>query len=139
MNKNFKKNLGFPKVDDPTPPGTRSGDIGRVIYVLLKGYTDSYDAFDEVISRARSTPSTHGAALVEDWLVKTPTGEIFFPIFFHGDEEGWRQRIELGASQLGWKMAKMGDHKFAVTDGPVFPLADCAITAGGSPFPLPNR
>ena|SRR5688572_15094443 len=139
MNKSFEAKWGFAKVDDPTLPGTRPQDIGRVIYVLLQRHTDSYDAFDEVISKVRPTIATHGAALVEDWLVKTPTGEIFYPLFFHGDVEGWRQQIELGATQLGLKMAMIKGDKFAVSDGPSFPLSNCAITLGGSLFSLPNR
>lgn len=139
MEKSIQEKWGFPKVDDPILPGTRPPDVGRVIYVLLQGHTDSYKAFDEVISKVRPPIATHGAALVDDWLVKTPAGEIFYPLFFHGDVEGWRQQIELGATQLGLKMAKLENDKFAVSDGPVFPLTACAITLGGSPFSLPNR
>ena len=139
MEKSIQKNWGFPQVDHPILPGIRPQDIGRVIYVLLHGHTDSYEAFDEVISKVRPPIATHGAALVDDWLVKTPEGETFYPLFFHGDVEGWRRQIELGATQLGLKMAKVEDDKFAVSDGPVFLLSDCTVTLGGSLFSLSNH
>ncbi len=119
-------------------PGTRPQETDRVVYVLLLGHIDSYDAFDDVISRASPRIATHGAVLVEDWLVKTPAGETFYPLFFHGDVEGWRQQIELGANKLGLKMAKVEGDKFLVLDGPTFSLSDCYITLGGSPFSLPS-
>jgi hypothetical protein len=137
MDKSLQKILGVEKVDDPSLPGTRPRDSGKVIYVLLQGYEDSYDAFDEVTSRVDPPIPTHGAVLVEDWLVKTPTGEIFYPLFFHGDVEGWRQQIESGVTQLGLKMAKIKDGTLAVSDGQNFPLSDCAVTLGGSPFSPP--
>lgn len=137
MDKPFQKRWGFAKVDDPILPGTGSDDFGRVIYILLQGHTDSYEAFDEVISRVRPSIATHGAALVEDWLVTTPAGENFYPLLFHGDVEGWREQIESGATQLGLKMAKVKDDKLVVSDGSAFLLSDCTVALGGSPFSLP--
>lgn len=134
MDKSLQKILGVEKVDDPSLPGTRSRDAGRVIYILLQGYADSYEAFDEVTSKVDPPIPTHGAVLVEDWLVETPTDEIFYPLFFHGDVEGWRRQIESGATQLGLKMAEIKDGTFAVSDGQIFLLSDCTITLGGAPF-----
>jgi hypothetical protein len=127
---------GFPRVDNPALPGVKPDDIGRVIYVILRGHSDSYAAFDEVIAKVRPPIATHGAALVQDWLVRSPAGETFYPLSFHGDVEGWRQQIELGASQLGLKMATVKGRKFVVSDGRAFLLSDCAITRGGSPYSL---
>lgn len=139
MDKFLRNKSGFPKVDDPMLPGTRSQDIGKVIYVLLQDHADSYDAFDELFLSVSPPIGTHGAVLVEDWLVRTPPGEIFYPLFFHGDVEGWRRQIELGAKQLGLKSARIEDDDFLVSGGPEFPLSECVITLGGSPFSLPGH
>jgi hypothetical protein len=71
-------------------------------------------------------------------MVKTLDQEVFFAIYFHGDVEGWRQQIELGARQLGLKMAKVHEGKFIVNEGPTYLLTDCTVTLDGKPFPLPG-
>lgn len=81
----------------------------------------------------------HGGALLEHFAVKTPDQEDFYSIYFHGDVEGWRQQIELGAKQLGLKMAKVHEDEFVLADGPAYLLSDCAVTLDGSPFPLPGQ
>ena len=139
MDKSSNEKWGFPKVDDPMLPGTRPQEIGRVIYVLLRDHADSYDSFDELFLSVSPPIGKYGAVLVEDWLVNTPAGEVFYPLFFHGDVEGWRQHIESGAKQLGLKMAKIEDDDFLVSGGPKYPLSECVVTLGGSPFSLPGQ
>lgn len=139
MDKSLQKILGVEKVDDPALPGTRSRDAGKVIYVFLPKNADPSDEFDRVTSRVDPPIPRRGAVLFDTWLVKTPDGEVFYPLYFHGDVEGWRQQIELGATQLGLKMAKVKGDKFVVSDGPISLLSDCIITLDGLPFSLPDQ
>lgn len=139
MDKSLRKIPGVDKVEDPMLPGTRPLDAGRVIFVFLPDYADSSHEFDRVTSRIDPPIPTNGAVLFDQWLVKTPAGEIFYPLFFHGDVEGWRQQIELGATQLGRKMAKVEGDKFIISGGPAFLLSDCAVTLDGRPFALPRQ
>lgn len=139
MDKSLQKILGVEKVDDPMLPGTRPRDAGKVIYVFLPPDTDPSDAFDEVTSRIDPPIPKDGAVLLEHWLIRTPDGQEFYSLYFHGDVEGWRQQIELGATQLGLKMAKVEGDKFVVSDGPISRLSDCIITLDGLPFSLPDQ
>lgn len=138
MDKSLQKILGVEKVDDPMLPGTRPRDAGKVIYVLLPPGANPSDAFDEVTSKVDPPIPKEGAVLLEHWVIQTPDGQQFYSLYFHGDVEGWRQQIELGATQMGLKMAKVEGDKLEVTDGPAFLLSDCAITLDGSPFSLPD-
>jgi len=137
MDKSLQSILGVEKVDDPMLPGTRPRDSGKVIYVLVPAGADPSDAFDEVTSRIDPPIPKNGAVLLEHWLVRTPDREVFSSLYFHGDVEGWRKQIELGATQLGRKMAKVEGDRFVVLGGPAFLLTDCSVTLDGAPFSLP--
>jgi hypothetical protein len=139
MDESLQKILGVEKVDDPMLPGTRPRDTGKVIYVFLPPDSDPSDAFREVTGKIDPPIPKAGAALMEHWQVETPNGEKFYSLYFHGDVEGWRQQIELGAHQLGLQMAKVRDDKFMVLDGSTFLLSDCAVTFNGSRFLLPGQ
>lgn len=139
MDKALQELFGVKKVDDPALPGTRPRDVGKVIYIFLPNDVDQSDSFAEVTAKVDPPIPQHGAALLEYFAVKTPNHENFYSIYFHGDVEGWRQQIELGAKQLGLKMAKVHDDRFVVVEGPSYLLADCAVTFDGAPFPMPGR
>jgi len=139
MDKSLQKILGVEKVDDPMLPGTRSWDADSVIYVFLPAGSDPSDAFDKVTSRVDPPIPMSGSVLLENWLIRTPLGEEFYPLYFHGDVDGWRQQIETGATQLRMKMARVKDNKLSISDGSSFLLSSCTITLGGSPFALPKR
>ena len=135
MDKTLQKILGVDKVDDLALPGTRPRDAGKVIYVVLPAGADPSDEFDRVTSRIDPPIPQSGAVLFDHWLVKTPAGGTFYPLYFHSDVDGWRQQIELGADQLGLEMAKVEGDKFMVADGSIFLLSECVVTLDGSPFP----
>jgi len=139
MDPSLQKILGVEKVDDPMLPGTRPRDTGKVIYVFLPPGADPSSAFDEVTSWVDPPIPKNGAVLLEHWLVQTPDGQEFYSLYFHGDVEGWRQQIELGATHLGSKMAKVEGDKFVVLGGPAFLLSDCTVMLDGSPFSLPGQ
>jgi hypothetical protein len=139
MHDSLKKIFGVDKFDDPALPGTRARDPGKVIYVLLRPGAEMLESFEEVTAKVNPPIPKHGAALHEHFAVKTPDQETFYSIYFHGDVEGWRQQIELGAKQLGLKMAKVHEDKFVVSEGPAYLLLDCAVTLDGKPFPLPGQ
>jgi hypothetical protein len=139
MDKSLKQALGIEELDEWMLPGTRPGDAGKVIYVFLPDDADPSREFDRVTSIFDPPIAKNGAAFFDTWLVKTPTGEVFYPVYIHGDVEGWRQEIELGATQLGLKMAKIEGDKFVVSGGPAHRLSDCGVTLDGSPFALPGK
>ena len=78
-------------------------------------------------------------AVGDAFTLTTPDQEIFYSIYFHSDVQGWRQQIELGAKQLGLKMAKVHEDKFVVNEGPAYLLSDCTVTYDGKPFPLAGQ
>ena len=139
MDESLQRIFGVEKVDDPALPGTRPRDVGKVIYVFLPPGVDMSDSVDEVIARVDPPIPKDGAVLLEHWVVRTPEGEDFYSLYFHGDVDGWRQQIELGANQLGLKMAKVSEDRFVIADGPTCLLSACAVTLDGSPFPLPGQ
>ena len=139
MDKSLQKLLGVEKLDDWMLPGTRPQDAGNVIYVFLPDHADPEQEFETVTKKINPPIPKNGAVTFYAWLVKTPAGEVFYPLYFRGDVESWHQQIQLGAAQLGLKMAKVEGDKFVVSDGPAFPLSDCAITFDGSPFSLPGE
>ena len=107
MDPSLQKIFGVEKQDDPALPGTRPRDVGKVIYIFVPPGGDLSEAFDEVTSRVDPPIPKEGAVLLEYWTIRTPTGDDFFSLYFHGDVDGWRQQIELGARQLGLKMARV--------------------------------
>jgi len=139
MDKSLQKILGVEKVDDPMLPGTRPRDAGKVIYVLLPSGSNESDAFREVTSKIDPPIPKDGAVLLEHWLVRTPSGQNFYSLYFHGDVDGWRKQIERGATELGLKMAKVEGEKLVVSGGPTFLLSECAVTLDGSPFSVPGH
>jgi len=138
MDKSLQRILGVKKLDDWMLPGARSSDAGKVIYVFLPNNADPFQEFERVTSVVDPPIVKRGAVFFDAWLVKTPDGEIFYPLYFHGDLEGWRQEIERGATELGLKMAKLEGNKFMVSGGPTFLLTDCTVTLDGSPYELPG-
>ena len=139
MDKSLQKLLGIEKVDDPMLPGTRRRDAGNVIYVFLPPGSDASNAFDVVASKIDPPIPTHGAVLLEHWVIRTPEGQEFYSLYFHGDVKGWRQQIELGANQLGLKMAKVDGDKLVVSGGQTFLLSECVAMLDGLPFLLPGQ
>jgi len=139
MDKGLQELLGVEAVDDWTLPGTTPRDVDRVIYVFLPDNADPSLEFKKVISRIDPPIPKNGGVLFDAWLVKTPAGEAFYPLSFHGDVEGLRQQIELGATQLGLKMAKIEGDNFLVSGSSAFLLSDCVVTLDGSPFSLPGE
>jgi len=136
MHESLKKIFGVDKFEEPALPGTRPGDPGKVIYVLLRPGADALASFEEVTGKVDPPILKHGAALHEHFAIKTPDQEGFYSIYFYGDVEGWRQQIELGAKQLGLKMAKAHQDKLIVNDGPAYLHSVCTVTLDGKPFPL---
>jgi len=139
MDKSLQRALGVEKVDDPMLPGLRPHDAGKVIFAFLPDYADPEDEFHKVTSKIDPPIPKNGGVLFDSWLVKTPAGDVFYPLYFYGDVEGFRQQIELGATQLGLKMAKVEGDKFVVSGGPAFLLSECTVTLDGSPFALPGQ
>ena len=139
MHESLKRIFGVDKFDDPALPGTRTRDPGKVIYVLLRPGKDMLQSFEEVTDKVDPPIPTDGGALLEYFAVKTPDQEVFYSIYFHSDVQGWRQQIELGAKQLGLKMAKVQEDKFIVNEGPAYLLSDCEVTFDGKPFRLPGQ
>ena len=138
MDKGLQELLGVEALDDWMLPGTTPRDADRVVYVFLPDHADPSHEFTKVISRVDPPIPKNGAVSFDTWLVKTPAGEAFYPLSFHGDVDGFREQIELGAIQLGLKVAKIEGDKFVVSGGPAHRLSDCTVTLDGSPFSLPG-
>ncbi len=139
MDKALQELFGVEKLDEPTLPGTRPQDAGKVIYIGFPAAADVVESFEKVTSKIDPPIPKHGGALLKPWVVQTSDRERFYSLYFHGDVEGWRQQIELGAKQLGLKMAKVHDDRFVVVEGPSYLLADCTVTLDGASFPMPGR
>ena len=139
MDESLKKIFGVEKMDDPALPGTRPRDVGQVIYVLLPPGGEMLDAFEKVTAKVDPPIPNDGAVLHEHFAVRTPQGDNFYSLYFHGDVEGWRRQIELGARQLGLKMAWVKGETFIVEGGSKFALSECSVTLDGSPFQLPRK
>ena len=125
MDQSLQKLFGVEKFDEPRLPGTRAKDPGKVIYIYRQTDTNTSESFDKVVDVIDPPLFKEGAALLEWWLVTTPTGSTFYSVYFHGDLNGWRQQIEIGAKRLGLATARVEDDKFVVSDGSAFLLSDC--------------
>ena len=56
-----------------------------------------------------------------------PDGSLFHAMSYHGDLEGWRKDIEVGAKSLGLLLARIEGDQFIISDGRSIPLSDCKI------------
>jgi hypothetical protein len=57
----------------------------------------------------------------------SPDGMQFHAMAYHGDIEGWRKQIALGAKQLGLLTAKISGSTLEVSDGREVKLVECKV------------
>jgi hypothetical protein len=68
-----------------------------------------------------------GGVVTQRCRIKTPGGEVFHAISYHGDLTGWRMDLEEGAQKLNLTLAEIKNSKLLLSTGVNFDLDTCEI------------
>jgi hypothetical protein len=115
--------IGFAKV----MPGTITRVGQEIVYVSDDGRSDFSNLFSRLTKNIAPRHAKHGGKTSQGCRLWLPDGSLFHPVGYHGDIEGWRKDIELGAQQLGLLVARIKDENIFVSDGRSFPIAKCKV------------
>jgi hypothetical protein len=85
--------------------------------------------FDEVTTFAEPPSAKSGGVVEAGILLKVPDGRSFFAVQIHGDLKGWQHDIAVGAGASGICVAKLENGRVFVSDGQVFSIDQCTISA----------
>lgn len=108
-------------------PGTVARDDRGYVYFADDGSADFGRQFTDLVRFHQPNCATSGGVLEEGCRIRLPAGSVFHAISYKGDLDGWRRQIELGARGLQRELATIEGDRFALSDGRVYPLADCTI------------
>lgn len=108
-------------------PGTIPRVGTEVIYFSDDGVLDFATQFEMLTRDVWPRRATKGGKLSQRCRLWLPDGSLFHPVRYHGDIEGWRSDIEVGAKQLGISLARIEGETIVVSDGRSFHLAKCKV------------
>ena len=124
----MEKRLGvtFERQNARIIPGTHP-EGSPCLYFLDNGNGQPKEQFDKLTSYIKPLRAKKGMIWYTDCHIKLPDGRLFHPVEWHGDIDGWREQITLGANALNLSLAEIKDNYFVVEDGVTYPLTDCNI------------
>jgi hypothetical protein len=115
---------------DRTAPGTNP--VAGVEFVYYEDYETSGAAsqFEELMDSAGEVTVSSGGIVSDSCRIVAPNDQCFRALSFHGDLDGWRAAVEVGARTLGLRLARIeGDH-LMISDGQSVPLSECKLDFG---------
>ncbi|MDY7560885.1 hypothetical protein QN382_23370 [Pseudomonas sp. 10B1] len=83
--------------------------------------------FKSLLDGVNPRSAKKGGRVSDSCNVVFPDGSLFHAMSYHGDLEGWRKDIEVGAKSLGLLLARIEGDQFIISDGRSIPLSDCKI------------
>lgn len=106
-------------------PGVNPPAGTEIVYFSGDGKTDIRKQFWRLTGYTNPPNATSGGVNDRGCKIVTPSGETFYAIGFHGDLEGWRMDIGIGAEALNLFVGRIEKSSFVISDGRIFALSDC--------------
>lgn len=108
-------------------PGVTVVDGQQVVYFSDDGKNKFRKQFNNITCFSEPPNAVRGGVNDRGCKVTPPSGPLFYAISYHGDLDGWRKDIEVGAKGLGLLFARIEGDQFVISDGRSIPLSDCKI------------
>jgi hypothetical protein len=123
MEKLLGSRIGFDKVI----PGFIVPQGQVVVYFSDDGKSDFKCQFRRLTEGVNPSNVKCGGMTSQGCRLWLPDGALFHPVSYHGDVDGWAKTIELAAKQWGFLLARIDGTSISISDGRLFPLADCKV------------
>lgn len=108
-------------------PGLAARDGVEVVYFAVDGKANARKLFKSITNHT-NPPNAQSGGANESGCVITVPGEIkFHALSYHGDLDGWRRDIEIGAAAYGVLLAKIESSEIVLKDGRSFSLTQCIV------------
>ena len=108
-------------------PGLVPREGAEVMYFSVDAKSNARKLFKSITNHTNPPIAQYGGATESGCAITVPGGNKFHALSYHGDLEGWRQDIELGATACGVLLAKIEAQALVLGDGRLFPLNQCAV------------
>lgn len=108
-------------------PGTVATEGTEVVYFSDDRKNKPRKQFTILTNYTNPPNAKTGGASESGCNIYLPNGQLFHAISYHGDIDGWRKDIEVGAQALHLVLGRIDGNMFVVSDGRVCPLIDCRI------------
>ncbi len=108
-------------------PGTDGATTREAIYFSDDGKNKFRKQFKNITCFADPMNATGGGINEAGCSITPLDGPLFHAVIYHGDINGWRKDIEIGAEGLGLLLARIEGDQFVISDGRSVPLTDCKI------------
>lgn len=127
MVRSIEEILGVEIERERNIPGTRPGEGEKVRYVGYASCEDPAQTYESVVWKVQPPIAKQGGVMLAGCNIRTPAGDQFYALSYHGDVAGWLAQIEGGAAALGLLSAKIESDCLAISDGRTLPLNECVI------------
>jgi len=108
-------------------PGTDGAATREAMYFSDDGKNKFRKQFKNITCFADPTNATSGGINEAGCSITPLGGPLFHAVIYHGDINGWRKDIKVGAEGLGLLLARIEDDQFVISDGRSIPLSECKI------------
>lgn len=113
--------------DSRVIPGTVSVAGQEVIYFSGDRGNPRRAQFLRLTRQVNPPLLKSGGASELGCTICSPDGMQFHAMAYHGDIEGWRKQIALGAKELGVLTAKISGGTLEISDGREIKLVECKV------------
>lgn len=113
--------------DARTIPGVEKIEGAEIIYFSDDGENTPKKQFNNLTESVCPRNAQNGGRNDRGCTITIPAGLSFYAIGYHGDIDGWRKDIEVGALGLGLLLAHIDNGTFVVSDGRSFALSECVV------------
>lgn len=110
-----------------TVPGLNPVEGVEFVYYQDDKKVKPKKLFKSLLDGVNPRSAKKGGRVSDSCNVVFPDGSLFRAMSYHGDLEGWRRDIEVGAKILGLLLARIESDQFIISDGRSIPLSDCKI------------
>ena len=120
-------------------PGIRSYSTSFCLYLKRYEEISHYDLLEKFMDAVcKGHPSLNPDTVHWDWFrVRTPSGDRYYPLQFHGDLDAWIDRMIAVATEKGTTMGWFDQGKFCLSDGRRLAFGDLDMVRlmGGEAYP----
>ncbi|WP_243614555.1 hypothetical protein [Shimia aestuarii] len=107
--------------------GLRDRSGCETIFFEVQDTREPRNTFRKLTNETNPPNAKSGGVSEYGCSIEAPNGTVFYALTIHGDVEGWRKDIELGAEKLRVALAKLDGEMLVVDRQLEFPLSECTV------------
>ncbi|WP_031329155.1 MULTISPECIES: hypothetical protein [Ralstonia] len=115
------------KQDTRVIPGTVAVEGTEFVYFSDDGKSKFRKQFRNLSEFTNPPNAQSGGVNERGCKITAPDNQLFHAISYHGDLDGWRKDIEIGARELNLLIARIEGDRFVISDGRSFLLSECKV------------